>query len=83
MKTLIASLCLLGLTTVALAADDAPAADDAATEESPPDCSEIEDAEKKAECEASRSPAPDEGKAGKGKGLKKSDDNKMEKFDEE
>jgi len=83
MKTLIASLCLLGLTTVALAADDAPAADDAAAEEAAPDCSTIEDAEKKAECEASQTPAPEAGKAGKGKGLKKSEDNKMEKFDEE
>ena len=83
MKTLIASRCLLGLTTVALAADDAPASDDAATEDAAPDCSEIEDAEKKADCEASRPPAPDDGKSGKGKGLKKPDDIKMEKFDEE
>lgn len=81
MKMLIASVAVLGLTTVALASDDSEAP---AEEEKVEDCSTIEDAEKKAECEAKKAEAAEgEKKGGKGKGLKKSENNKMEKFDEE
>jgi hypothetical protein len=85
MKMLIASVAVLGLTTIALAADDAEAP---AEEEKVEDCSTIEDAEKKAECEAKKAAEAEaegegEKKGGKGKGLKKSENNKMEKFDEE
>ena len=83
MKMLIASVAVLGLTTIALAADDSEAP---AEEEKIEDCSTIEDADKKAECEAKKAAEAEgegEKKGGKGKGLKKSENNKMEKFDEE
>lgn len=83
MKMLIGAVAMLGLSTLALAADDA--AEAPAEDEAVVDCSTLEDAEAKAKCEADKAAAeePAAEKAGKGKGLKKSENNKMEKFDEE
>jgi hypothetical protein len=83
MKTLLGTTALLlAITGLAIADDDptdAPAEEKAA-------CSKIEDAAEKATCEeaqeAAEAPAEEAGK-GKGKGLNKSENNKMEKFDEE
>lgn len=90
MKILIGAVTMLGLSGIALAADeaDAPPSEDAKQEAV--DCSTLDDAEAKAGCEAAKvvadkaaaDKASDE-KGGKGKGLKKSENNKMEKFDEE
>lgn len=94
MKILIGAVTMLGLSSIALAADeaDAPAED---AKEAAVDCSTLDDAEAKAGCEAAKAAADkaaadkaaaDEAsdeKGGKGKGLKKSENNKMEKFDEE
>jgi hypothetical protein len=82
MKMLIGAVAVLGLTTIALAADEAEAP---VEEEAVVDCTTLEDADAKAKCEADKAAAeqPADEKGGKGKGLKKSENNKMEKFDEE
>lgn len=89
MKKLIAVFAVLGLWTTIAAADEAPpATTDPATEEAAPepvDCSTLEGEEKtKCEEEQAAAPEPETGKTGKGgKGLTRSDDNRMESFDED
>ncbi len=89
MKILIGAVTILGLSNIALAADEADAPAEDAKEEVV-DCSTLDDAEAKAGCEAEKAAAEkaaaenaSDEKGGKGKGLKKSENNKMEKFDEE
>lgn len=83
MKMLIGAVAVLGLTTIAFASDEA--AEAPAETEAVVDCSTLEDADAKAKCEADEAAAEstDDKKGGKGKGLKKAENNKLEKFDEE
>ena len=85
MKTLIGAFALLGLTTaVAYAADDAPAP--APTEADKPaeqDCTKLE-GDAKTQCEEAKKAAePKEEDKKAGKSLNKSENNRMEAFDDE
>jgi hypothetical protein len=83
MKKLIAVFAILGLSTIALA-DEAPPATEVAPEPEVEqvDCTELEGDEKVACEEAAPEAPPEAAKAGKG-GLTKSEDGRMESFDED
>jgi hypothetical protein len=84
MTKLVGAFALLSLTTAVAWADDAPATADPVVDEPTVDCETLEgDAKTECEAKAAADAAGAAEKDSKGKGLKKSEDNRMESLDDE